>query len=39
LLVAEVASPLPRPAAVLIADCDDIPALVDPDVMVLVVVP
>ena len=34
-LVAEVASQLPRPVAVLTADYDDITALVDPDVMVL----
>ena len=34
-LVAEVASSLPRPVAVLTADYDDITALVDPDVMVL----
>ena len=34
-LVAEVASSLPRPVAVLTADVDDITALVDPDVMVL----
>jgi predicted nucleic acid-binding protein len=34
-LVAEVASTLPRPVAVLTADTHDITALVDPDVMVL----
>jgi hypothetical protein len=34
-LVAEVASSLPRPVAVLTADVEDITALVDPDVMVL----
>lgn len=34
-LVAEVASQLPRPVAVLTADYDEITALVDPDVMVL----
>jgi len=34
-LVAEVASSLPRPVAVLTADVKDITALVDPDVMVL----
>ena len=34
-LVAEVASSLPRPVAVLTADYDEITALVDPDVMVL----
>jgi len=34
-LVAEVASQLPRPVAVLTADYDDITALADPDVMVL----
>ena len=34
-IVAEVASSLPRPVAVLTADYDDITALVDPDVMVL----
>lgn len=34
-LVAEVASSLPRPVAVLTADYDAITALVDPDVMVL----
>jgi hypothetical protein len=34
-LVAEVASSLPRPVAVLTADVDDLNALVDPDVMVL----
>lgn len=34
-LVAEVASTLPRPVAVLTADTRDITALVDPDVMVL----
>ncbi|MCF8539961.1 MAG: PIN domain-containing protein [Candidatus Nanopelagicales bacterium] len=34
-IVAEVASTLPRPVAVLTADTQDITALVDPDVMVL----
>jgi hypothetical protein len=34
-LVAEVASSLPRPVALLTADVDDLQALVDPDVMVL----
>ena len=34
-LVAELASSLPRPVAVLTADVKDITALVDPDVMVL----
>lgn len=34
-LVAEVASSLPRPVALLTSDVDDLQALVDPDVMVL----
>jgi hypothetical protein len=34
-LVAEVASSLPRPVALLTADVEDLQALVDPDVMVL----
>jgi len=34
-LVAQVASTLPRPVAVMTADVDDLAALVDPDVMVV----